>query len=249
MLKLKRLVPFLICVSVFLTTSQTNAQFQTPPRNYGFVVFNSNGVRIDPGRSLLFSFHVAAYLVRARLAGNILAQGGAGDDLRVLVYRDQRVIFDRRERSIVLSIPITEPGEYRLVLNNEFSIVSAKIARGYVNLLYDGVDTQRARIERESMIRRTSLAQGILDQLYVALQHDERELGTFQVPYKPRIFAKLDEELNASSVPQANIIMVNRGTFELAESFPTKERDILAVIIGHELAHIFYKHPRGSTGG
>jgi len=99
------------------------------------------------------------------------------------------------------------------------------------------------------MIRRTSLAQGILDQLYVALQHDERELGTFQVPYKPRIFAKLDEELNASSVPQANIIMVNRGTFELAESFPTKERDILAVIIGHELAHIFYKHPRGSTGG
>lgn len=246
-----RVIACLAWAGLFLFGSDLAiAQYGPPPRDQGFVVFYSRGVRVDPGRSLLYNFYVATYLRRARLAGNIVAQGGSGNDILVQVWRNQRKLFDSgQRRSVVLSIPIIEPGEYSLVLSNAFSVLSPKVASGYVNLLYDGVDTQRAQIERQNTARRVQAAQQILDQLYAALRADERELGTFQVPYKPVIVVTSNEEVNASASAQTNAIWVNRGTFEVAESDPEKEKAILAGVIGHELAHIFYRHSSGRPTG
>lgn len=229
---------------------QAIAQYGPPPRDQGFAVFYSQGVRIGPGRSLLYNFHVATYLRRARLAGNIMAQGGSGNDIQVLVSRNQRIIYDSgQRRSVVLSIPITEPGEYSLIVSNAFSVLSGKVASGYVNLLYDGIDNERAESDRQNTARRVRAAQQMLDQLYAVLRVNERELGTFQVPYKPTIVVSSNEEVNASASPRTNTIRVNRGTFEVAESYPNNEIDILAGVIAHELAHIFYRHSNGRPTG
>ena len=239
------------CVSLLLLNPLlTSGQYGPPPRDQGFVVFNSPGVRVDAGKALVFNFYVATYLRRARLAGNVVAQCGSGNDILVQVWRNQRKIFDSGlRRSVVLSIPIVEPGEYSLVLSNAFSILSAKVASGYVNLLHDGVDNQKAQIETQKTVRRIQSAQQILNQLYAKLRVDERELGTFQVPYKPSIVVTSNEDVNASASAQTNAIWINRGTFEVAESYPSKEKDILAGVIGHELAHIFYRHSSGRPTG
>jgi hypothetical protein len=234
---------------VLAVSASTRAQYE-PPRDQGFSVFSSRGVKIGPGQEVSYKFSVTTYLRRARLAGNIVAQGGSGNDIRVRVTRNQRTVYDSgQRRTVVLSVPITEPGEYTLIVSNGFSLISAKVASGYVNLLYDGIDNERAQTEAQSTSRRMQTAQQILDRLYLALQSDERELGTFQVPIKPTITVAGNEELNATAFPQANAIFMNRGTFELAETFPEKEQDILAGVIGHELSHVFYRHPKGRPTG
>lgn len=80
-----RVIAYLAWLSLFLFGPDLAiAQFGPPPRDQGFAVFYSPGVRVDAGRSLLYNFYVATYLRRARLAGNITAQGGSGNDIRSL---------------------------------------------------------------------------------------------------------------------------------------------------------------------
>ena len=91
-----------------------------------FPVFNSRGIQIGPGNYFHVDFHVDAYLKRARLAGNVMARGGGGNDIVVQVVKDGRVIYNSGQlRSIVISIPLDEPGQYSLVLSNTFSVVSS----------------------------------------------------------------------------------------------------------------------------
>ena len=233
-----------LCLAIlFLLLCQTRAQCQAP-RQQGFGVFNSSGLRIDAGKYWYFPFQINAYLKRARLAGNIQAKGGSGDDIIVRVAKDGQVIYDsRQQRSIVLSVDVSEPGAYVLIVSNEFSVFSAKVVWGYVKVFYDGVDAQRDATEKQNATRRASVAQSVLDRLFGALKADEREWATFQVQYKPRLIIKTDNSLNAQAIPQVNAIWINRGTLELAEAYgPAEEEAMLAGVIGHELAHIFYRH-------
>ena len=110
------------CALVVLTCSSAAAQSEV------LQVFNSQGTQIGPGKYLYINFHVDVYLKRARLAGNIMAQGGGGNDIVVQVVKDGKKIYDSGQlRSIVLSIPLNEPGNYTLVLSNTFSIISSKV--------------------------------------------------------------------------------------------------------------------------
>src|SRR5260370_2102645 len=139
-------------------------------------VFNSRGVQIGPGKYLYVSFHVDVYLKRARLAGNVMAQGGGGNDIVVKVVKDGRIIYDSGQlRSIVLSIPLNEPGNYSLILSNSFSIISSKVVWGNVNLYSDGEDTAKTSDEIRKQALRESVSREILNRLYSTLQSNERD--------------------------------------------------------------------------
>jgi Peptidase family M48 len=225
-------------VGPFTAVAQTNV----------FQVFNSQGVQIGPGKYLYVNFHVDTYLRRARLAGNVMARGGGGNDIIVRVIKDGRAVFDSgQQRSIVLSIPLNEPGQYSLIITNEFSIISSKVVWGYVNLYSDGEDTPRASSEARKQQSRQILAQRILHELYGALEADEKQWYTRQVPVEPRIIVTSDDDLNAFAVPSQNSIYVFKAVFDVAEtmasqSSQTRSNSMLAGVIGHELAHIFYHH-------
>jgi hypothetical protein len=236
---------------LLLVGCQVQAQNVPPPRQQGFAVFNSPGLRVDAGKYWYFPFQINAYLRRARLAGNIQAQGGSGNDIIVRVAKDGQVIYDSgQQRSIVLSVDVSEPGAYVLIVSNEFSVFSGKVVWGSVNVFYDGVDEQRDTSERQIAAQRFRLAQSVLDRLFVALKADEREWATFQIQYKPRLIIKTDNSLNAQATPESNTIWINRGTFEVTEAYGAAEKEsMLAGVIGHELAHIFYKHRNEHPSG
>lgn len=174
-------------------------------------VFNSSGVQIGPGKYLFVNFHVDRYLKRARLAGNVMARGGGGNDIVVKVVKEGEVLFDSgQQRSIVISLPLTEPGNYSLILTNAFSVVSAKVVWGYVNLYSDGEDRGRADEEQKLQENRVQVARKILDQLYDALEAAEREWYTRQVPIKPQIVVTPNKALNAFADVSRNTIFINR---------------------------------------
>lgn len=218
-------------------------------------VFNSRGVQVGPGKYFYVNFHVDVYLKRARLAGNVMARGGGGNDIIVRVVKDGNVIYDSGQlRSIVLSVPLNEPGNYTLILTNEFSIVSSKVVWGYVNLYSDGEDSAKTNDEARRQAQRESAAREILNKLYDTLESNEHEWYTRQVPVKPTIVVTRDHSLNAHAVVPRNAIYVDLGTFEVAEALGARTsvanaKAMLAGVIGHELAHIFFHHPSDRAGG
>lgn len=222
-------------------------------QNQVLPIFNSQGVQIGPGKYFYVNFHVDVYLKRARLVGNIMARGGGGNDIIVRVVKDGRAVYDSGQlRSIVLSIPLNEPGNYTLILTNDFSVVSSKVVWGYVNLYSDGVDTAKTIDEVRRQNQRESVAGEILNKLYDTLESNERESYTRQVPVKPRIVVTRDHSLNAHADVARNTIYVDLGTFEVAEALGSgtsveKAKALLAGVIGHEL--IFYHHPADRSGG
>lgn len=65
--------------------------------------------------------------VGGKIIGSVSASGGQRNDIRVLVVKDQRVIFDSGQRaSIAFSVPMTEAGTYQVCFDNRFSTISAK---------------------------------------------------------------------------------------------------------------------------
>ena len=237
------------CVLALVCSGVVAAQNQVLP------IFNSQGVQIGPGKYFYVNFHVDVYLKRARLVGNIMARGGGGNDIIVRVVKDGRVIYDSGQlRSIVLSIPLNEPGNYALIFTNDFSIVSSKVVWGSVNLYSDGEDAARTNDESRRQAQRESVAREILRKLYNTLQANEREWYTRQVPVMPTIAVTRDHSLNAYAIVPRNTIFVDLGTFEAAEALGARTsvenaKALLAGVIGHELAHIFYHHPGDRSGG
>lgn len=229
--------------------------FSGKAQNQVLPIFNSRGVQIGPGKYFYVNFHVDVYLKRARLVGNVMAQGGGGNDVIVRVVKDGNVIYDSGQlRSIVLSVPLNEPGNYTLIITNEFSIVSSKIVWGYVNLYSDGEDATRTNDEARRQAQRESVAREILSKLYDTLESNEREWYTRQVPVKPTIVVTRDHSLNAHAVVSRNAIYIDLVTFEVAEALGASTsvanaKALLAGVIGHELAHIFYHHPSDRSGG
>lgn len=180
---------FIVSLLLFVTSSSVQSQSQV------LQIFDSRGVQIGPGKYLYVNFHVDVYLKRARLAGNVMAQGGGGNDIIVQVVKDGRIIYDSGQlRSIVLSIPLNEPGNYSLILSNRFSIISSKVVWGNVNLYSDGADSARTSEELRRQSLRESVSREILNRLYSALQSNEREWYTRQVPIKPTVLVSRDRK-------------------------------------------------------
>lgn len=218
-------------------------------------VFNSRGVQIGAGKYLYVNFHVDVYLKRARLAGNVMARGGGGNDIVVQVVKDGRIIYDSGQlRSIVLSVPMNEPGNYSLILSNRFSIISSKVVWGYVNLYSDGEDTARTSDEIRRQALREFVSREILNRLYNTLQSNEREWYTRHVPIKPTIFVTRNRSVNAYADVTRNTIYIDLGLFEAAESLGARTsvanaKALLADVMGHELAHIFFRHSGDRSRG
>jgi|GEM_PF-5271038 len=218
-------------------------------------VFVSRGVEIGPGKYLSYGFQVPSRLEHGRLAGSIYAQGGTGNDVQVLIYRGQQVIYNSGpRRSIVLSVPITETGDYALVLSNTMSLLSTKWVWGNVALVYDGVESaeqEQARRAEETQRNheRVQLANQVLTKLWLALRRAEAAWGTSQVPVRPRLIISGNSEVNAFAAVNANTITLNQGAIELAESHGEQEQDLLAGVLGHELAHLVDRHRHGGQSG
>lgn len=114
----------------------------------------------------------------ARIAGNLQAQGGAGNDIRVLAVRGQSVIYDSgRRRSVVISVDSREPGEYVLVFDNSSSVVSPKIVAENLPLIHRGVNAEQHESDKQESSAHYTHASGIIERLYVALKVDERVSG------------------------------------------------------------------------
>lgn len=154
----------------------------------------------------------------------------------------------------MLSIPLNEPGTYSLILSNSFSIISSKVVWGYVNLYSDGADTARTSDELRRQADRESVSREILNRLHAALQSDERQWYTRQVPIRPTIVVTRDHAINAFADVPNNRIYVSLGLFEAVELLAARSsiangKAVLAGVIGHELAHIFYRHPGDRSRG
>jgi TonB family protein len=88
----------------------------------------------------------------------------------------------------------------------------------------------------------------ILGKLTEVLQAREQRLGTHQINPPIRFGIIEDKTINAFAQPNRQIIALNRGLIDFAESAGTPELvdAVLAGVLGHELAHIFYRHSSGN---
>jgi hypothetical protein len=91
---------------------------------------------VPAGQRRALTFTTRTNFKNARIAGNVSAQGGSGNDIRVLVVRGSSVIYDSgRRRSIVMSVDVNEPGQYTIIFDNSFSVISPKIVTGGLSLV------------------------------------------------------------------------------------------------------------------
>jgi hypothetical protein len=214
------------------------------------VLFNGQ-VQVPPGKRYQLTFTTHSNFKNARIAGSVQAQGGAGSDIRVLVAKGQSLVYDSgRRRSVVMSVDFSEPGQYVLIFDNSFSLVSPKTVAGTISLVHWGVDVEQNAVERREAVAHHVEASGTIQRLYTALKADERVLGTNQLAGVPAIQINNENSINAMGSWTTNSIYVNRGLFRLTDRAAEKGADVLAAVLAHELGHIFYRHPGyGSSGG
>ena len=224
-----------------------NAQAQDDARQE--VLFNGR-VQVSPGKRYQVSFTTRSNFRNARIAGNVQAQGGAGNDIRVLVLKGQSLVYDSgRRRSVVMSVDFSEPGQYILIFDNSFSVVSPKIVTGTISLVHWGVNAEQNEADKQEAIAHYRQASGVMQRLYAALKADERVWGTTQLFAMPAIRLNNESSINAVANWTTNSIQVNRGLFRLTDKVGEKGEDVLAATLAHEMSHIFYRHPGyGSSG-
>lgn len=237
---------FLSSMGILLASSLL-AQFPLDTQRQEQALFTGQ-IQIGPGKQWYITFTTQSNYRNARIAGNIQAQGGSGNDIRVLVTKGQSVVYDSgRRRSVVLSVECSEPGQYALIFDNSFSLVSAKAVYGRVSLVHWGVDVARNVADHREARARYEQASKIVRRLYDALKADEHFWGTSQLAGIPSIRLINNRTINAAASWASNAIFVNRGLFDFADR-TGKAEDVLAAVLGHELGHIFYRHPGYGSG-
>jgi hypothetical protein len=95
-------------------------------------------------------FHVPGEWMRhPRLQGRIEASGGGGNDIALLILRQEdfprwekhesiEPVFDAGRRTVVdLDVALPGPGGYEIVLSNRFSKLSGKDITGHIALIWD----------------------------------------------------------------------------------------------------------------
>lgn len=148
-----------------------------------------------------------------------------------------------------MSVPIRDAGTYHVIFDNGFSVFSTKQVRVELRLVYDGEDRELAAQLAKAEDERVKQLSDILGKLTETLQARERRLGTQQIKPPIRFGIIENKSLNAFAVPDQNIVAVNRGLVNFAEAVGVPEitTSILAGVLGHELAHVFYRHSSGNV--
>jgi len=219
--------------------------------------------RVDAAQTAYWSFKIPTYVVDGRIAGNAMAAGGAGNDIRLLVMTEQQFqlwqlnrqtqsLFDSgQRRSVVLSVRVNDPGTYYVVFDNRFSLVSPKNVSADVRFVYKGIDTNRAEDVKRQVSERAHRIARIMERLVPPLQAAERQMGTHQIRTPLYFGIQNDPTLNAFADWSRRLIVVNRGTLEYVETLQTEQDgdDVLAGVLAHELAHVFYRHSFGNQAG
>src|ERR1035441_519955 len=127
-----------------------------------------------------------------------------------------------------MSVDFSEPGQYTLVFDNSFSLVSPKVVAGTISLVHSGVDAEQNEADKQEAIGHYTQASGIMQRLYAALKADERVWGTTQLFAVPAIRLNNESSINAVANWTTNSIQVNRGLFRLTDSAGEKGEDVLA---------------------
>jgi hypothetical protein len=206
-------------------------------------------VQVGPGKKHMFSFTTHSSFRNARIAGSVQARGGTGNDIRVLVFKGQSAIYDSgQRRSVVLSVDFSDPGQYTLVFDNGFSLVSPKVVSGRISLVHWGVDEAKNTADRQEANDRYEQASLILRRLYDTAKANERVWGTSQLAAAPTIQLINDRSINAAASPADNKMFIFRGLFDFAERAGNRADDVLGAILAHELGHLFYRHPGYGSG-
>jgi hypothetical protein len=223
--------------------SSTQAQDYSDEQRHQSILFNGQ-VQVPAGKRYSLSFTTRSNFKNARIAGNVHAQGGTGNDIRVLVTKGQSLVFDSGpRRSVVLSVDFSEPGQYVLMFDNSFSLISAKIVTGTISLVHWGTDVEQNEADQEEAVGHYNLATTVIQRLYAALRADERVWGTTQIFATPSIRLSNDDSINAAANWTTNSIQVNKGLFRLTDRAGDQGEDVLASALSHEMSHIFYRHP------
>jgi peptidase M48-like protein len=215
-------------------------------------------VDVGPRSFASYPINIPVQLRNGRVAGSVYASGGPANDIRVMILTESDFValgqnrsitplYDSgRRRSIVLSVSITESGNYYLVIDNRFTSLSPKRVTPDIRLVYDAVDIEGEKKAQEKQADRRRRAGLILGKLTESLEKMEEEWGTRQVSPPLNLAIQNDPKINAFAIWQAKTILLQRGFIDFAESNPSKKDDILAAALGHELAHIFYRHSSGN---
>ena len=108
-----------LCIIATLTTGMTSALAQEGDTHRQQQVLFEGQVQVPPGGFHQITFTTNSNFRNARMAGNVHARGGAGNDIRVLVSKGQSVVYDSgHRRSVVMSVDGSEPGEHTLMFDN-----------------------------------------------------------------------------------------------------------------------------------
>ena len=215
--------------------------------------------RVEPGKASQFRFTLPAYYRDGRIAGNALAEGGWGNDIRVLILtarqfetwarnvKSETLFNSGQRRSVVLSVPVTDPGTYYVVFDNRFSTLAAKRVQADIRFVHGSVDSPPEEDVARQATERERRIGGILGRLVEKLQALEKQLGTRQIRTPLYVGVVDDPSINAKALWRRRAILVSRGTMEVLESIQSNAADdVLAGVLAHELAHIFYRHSSGS---
>lgn len=91
---------------------------------------------VGPGQRVCSSFSFSSAR-EATITGGVAAAGGANNDIRILIVRDQKsLIYDSgRQQSVRLDVPVNEPGTYSICFDNKFSLLSRKTVRADITLV------------------------------------------------------------------------------------------------------------------
>jgi hypothetical protein len=113
-----------------LTTTPSSA------RGDEVTVVNSQ-FQVAAGKSACSSVNVSSSAFAARIVGTATASGGAHNDIRVLVIKDQKVMVDDsgQLQSAKLNVRISQPGAYAVCFDKHL----------LAHLLQDGAGEYQAR--------------------------------------------------------------------------------------------------------
>jgi hypothetical protein len=239
-----------LCILATIATGVPSAQAQDDDAQRQQQVLFNGQVQVPAGKRYQLTFTTRSNFRNARIAGNVQAQGGTGNDIRILVAKGQSIVYDSgRRRSVVMSVDFSEPGQYVLMFDNSFSVVSPKIVAGTISLVHWGMNAEQNETDKEEAIAHYRQAFGIMQRIYAALKANERVWGTTQLFAVPAIRLNNESSINAAANWTSNSILVNRGLFRLTDRAGVKGEDVLAATLAHEMGHIFYRHPGyGSSG-
>src|SRR4029079_3231710 len=190
---------------VLILSELLNAASQFPNES----VIADAVVDVGPRSFASSPINIPVQLRNGRVAGSVYASGGPANDIRVMILtesdfaafsqnRSITPLYDSgRRRSVVLSVSITDSGNYYLVIDNRFTPLSPKRGTPDIRLVYDAVDIEGEKKAQEKQAGRRRRAGLILGKLTESLEKMEKEWGTRQVSPPLNLAIQNDPKINA----------------------------------------------------